>query len=193
MTPEGIVSAVSGLDGVSKVRDMREQVAPILGSIDVMQKFALGTAAFLVFAALLLVANTIRLAAFARRKEIGIMRLVGASKLYIALPFLLESLVTALLGVALAGGALALFQQLVVVEQYSDFTVFPLVDWADLGQEMWSYLTGRGAAVNYNFVDMAIEVPRDTGPEAPRATWKLNGTLRVTTEESARGSRPPQR
>ena len=60
-------------------------------------------------AALLLVANTIRLAAFARRQEIGIMRLVGASTLYIALPFLLEALVTALIGVALAVGALAAF------------------------------------------------------------------------------------
>ena len=90
---EGITSAVQGLDGVSKVRDMREQVAPILESINMLQWVALGTAAFLVFAALLLVANTIRLAAFARRKEIGIMRLVGASTLYIALPFLLEALV----------------------------------------------------------------------------------------------------
>ena len=97
---------MQGLDGVSKVRDMREQVAPILESINMLQWVALGTAAFLVFAALLLVANTIRLAAFARRKEIGIMRLVGASTLYIALPFLLEALVTALIGVALAGGAL---------------------------------------------------------------------------------------
>ncbi len=61
------------------------------------------------------------------------MRLVGASTLYIALPFLLEALVTAALGVALAGGALAAFQQFVVIDQYSDFTVFPLVDWADLG------------------------------------------------------------
>ncbi len=58
-----------------------------------------------------------------------------------------------------------------------------IVDWADLGEGMWSYLTGRGAAINYNFVDMAIEIPRDTGPEAPRATWKLNGTLRITTSD----------
>lgn len=58
-----------------------------------------------------------------------------------------------------------------------------IVDWADLGQEMWSYLTGRGAAVNYNFVDMEIEVPRDTGPDAARATWRLNGTLQVTTAD----------
>lgn len=66
-----------------------------------------------------------------------------------------------------------------------------VVDWADLGQELWAYLTGRGAAINYSFVDMAIEVPRDTGPDAPRATWKLNGTLRVTTsDDQSSGSDP---
>jgi cell division transport system permease protein len=106
---EGITSAVIGLDGVSDLRDMREVLEPIYGTIDAMKWGALGTAAFLVFAALLLVGNTIRLAAFARRKEIGIMRLVGASTLYIALPFLMEALVTALIGVALASGALAVF------------------------------------------------------------------------------------
>ena len=58
----------------------------------------------------------------------------------------------------------------------------------DLGKEMWSYLTGKGAAINYEFVDMTIEVPRETGPQAPRATWRLNGTLRITTSEnSSRG------
>lgn len=62
-------------------------------------------------------------------------------------------------------------------------TVEPVTNWADLGQEMWSYLTGKGAAVSYELVDMTVEVPRDTGPEAPRAVWKLNGTLRVTTSD----------
>jgi hypothetical protein len=56
-------------------------------------------------------------------------------------------------------------------------------DWADLAEEMWSYLTGKGAAINYQFIDMAVEVPRAIGPDAPRATWKLNGTLRVTTSD----------
>ena len=57
------------------------------------------------------------------------------------------------------------------------------VDWIDLGQAMWSYLTGRGAAINYTFEDMAVEVPRDTGRDAPRATWVLNGNLRITTND----------
>lgn len=63
-------------------------------------------------------------------------------------------------------------------------TVQPVTDWADLGREMWSYLTGKGAAVNYEFINMAVEVPRDTGPDAPRATWKVSGTLRVTTSDT---------
>jgi hypothetical protein len=56
---------------------------------------------------------------------------------------------------------------------------------ADLGKEMWAYLTGKGAAINYEFVDMVVEVPRETGREAPRAVWRLNGTLRITTAENA--------
>jgi hypothetical protein len=59
------------------------------------------------------------------------------------------------------------------------------VDWSDLGREMWSFLTGRQAAINYRFIDMTVEVPRDTGAEAPRATWKLDGTLQVTTRDNA--------
>ena len=64
-------------------------------------------------------------------------------------------------------------------------------DWSDLGQQLWSYLTGRGAAVNYTLVDMTVAGPRDIGPDAPRATWKFDGTLRVTTSDNeAPGSDP---
>ncbi len=56
---------------------------------------------------------------------------------------------------------------------------------ADLGKEMWTHLTGKGAAINYQLVDMMVEVPRETGSDAPRATWRLNGTLRITTTENA--------
>ncbi len=64
-------------------------------------------------------------------------------------------------------------------------------DWTDLAEEMWSYLTGRGAAINYTLQDMVIEVPRDIGPDAPRATWKFNGTLRITTSDNATGGSGP--
>ena len=127
---EGITSAVKGLDGVSGIRDARDTLGPIYSAINRLQWGSLGTSLFLVAAAILLVANTIRLTAFARRREIGIMRLVGASTIYIALPFLLEAVVTAVVGVLLAVGALTAFENLVVQGQLaSQFTFIPWVDW----------------------------------------------------------------
>jgi len=111
---DGVKSAVIGLDGVSSFRDARDTLGILYGWIDALKYGSWGIAGFLLLAALMLVANTIRLAAFARRKEIAIMRLVGASTLYITLPFLLEALVTAAIGVALAGGALGAFMYFVV-------------------------------------------------------------------------------
>ncbi len=72
-----------------------------------------------------------------------------------------------------------------VSSQSPNGTSDEVVDWTDLGRKMWSFLTGRHAAINYRFIDMSVEVPRDTGSNAPRATWKLHGTLQVTTEDDA--------
>ncbi len=68
--------------------------------------------------------------------------------------------------------------------QSTDNTTTEVVDWSDLGQRMWSFLTGRQAAINYTFSEMTVEVPRDTGSRAPRATWKIDGTLTVTTNDN---------
>lgn len=141
---EGITSAVSGLDGVSGIRDARETLKPIYGSIHILTWTALGTAAFLVLAALLQVGNTIRLAAMARRREIGIMRLVGASTLYITLPFLLEALVTALIGVAAAAAALALIMKFGIIERAQDQLKFmPWIGWSEYGYALtWIAVLG---------------------------------------------------
>jgi hypothetical protein len=64
-----------------------------------------------------------------------------------------------------------------------------VVDWTDLGARMWTFLTGREAAINYTFDDMTVEIPRDTGADAPRATWKIDGTLTVTTRDSETAAR----
>ena len=58
-----------------------------------------------------------------------------------------------------------------------------MTSFTDLGKEMWSYLTGKGAAINYEFVDMRVEVPQGTGADSARAVWMLNGILRITTAE----------
>ncbi|MEP9364039.1 permease-like cell division protein FtsX [Nocardioides sp. CN2-186] len=130
---EGITSAIIGLDGVSSVRDQRDVVGPILKSMRLMQVGAAVVALVLVAAALLLVGNTIRLAVFARRREIGIMRLVGASSLYIRLPFLLEALVTAAISVALVGGTLSAVMYFGVEQRLSESVGFiPWIDWTNL-------------------------------------------------------------
>ncbi|HEX3930409.1 MAG TPA: permease-like cell division protein FtsX [Nocardioides sp.] len=131
-----VESAVVGLDGVSRVQDVHKLLGPIYNTISRLKWGGWGTAIVLVIAALLLVANTIRLAAFARRREIGIMRLVGASTLYIALPFLLEALVTAVVGVALAAGALWGFMELVVRKQLSKDLTF--ITWVDSHDYLWA-------------------------------------------------------
>jgi hypothetical protein len=59
-----------------------------------------------------------------------------------------------------------------------------VTSFTDLGKEMWNFLTGNNAAINYQFVDMQVEVPKTTGHDSPRATWRLNGTLRITTEHN---------
>ena len=132
----GVKTAVSTMAGVNTVRDLRQVLKPIYYWMSALKWGALGIAAFLVVAAVLQVGNTIRLAAFARRREIGIMRLVGASSAYIQLPFLMESLVAAVVGVGLAAGSLALFMWLVIYR-----TLRPssnIVAWIDWGNAAWA-------------------------------------------------------
>jgi cell division transport system permease protein len=121
--------AVTDLRGVGSVRDLRQVLEPIYFWIDAFKWGAIVIAGFLLFAAILQVGNTIRLAAYARRKEIGIMRLVGASSLYIQLPFLLEALFAALLGIVLAGGAIFAFLHIVVYRMLRPNS--NLVAWVD--------------------------------------------------------------
>ena len=92
---------------LDEVIDLRQTLSPIYDILNFFKWLSLGAAAVLIFAAVLQVSNTVRLAAMARRREIGIMRLVGASSLYIQLPFVLEIVLAALVGAALACGTLA--------------------------------------------------------------------------------------
>jgi cell division transport system permease protein len=99
---ENLVSAVAGLPGVDTVQDLRKFLDPLFKALNALEVGSYVAAGLLLGAALLQIANTIRLAAFARRREIGIMRLVGASSFYIQLPFLLEAVLAALIGAMLA-------------------------------------------------------------------------------------------
>lgn len=129
---QGIESALVNLDGVRNVENAKDLVGGVFTLIDRIRYAAWGAAGILVLAAVMMVANTIRLAALARRKEIEIMRLVGASRLFIALPFLLEAFVTAVVGVALAGGALAAFTKWGIIGGLDDqINALPFIGWPE--------------------------------------------------------------
>lgn len=110
----GVMSQVKGFDGVGSVTSLRTVLNPLFEALSKLQWASLGTSLLLVLAAVLQVSNTIRMTAFARRREIGIMRLVGASSWHIQMPFVLESMVAALISAALAAGGLAVFMYVVV-------------------------------------------------------------------------------
>jgi cell division transport system permease protein len=142
---EGVKTAVEGMDGVQRVQDLREVLQPIYFWLSVMKWGAIVIAGFLLVAAILQVSNLIRLAAFARRREIGIMRLVGASNLYIQLPFLLETLVAGLIGLVFAGGVLAAFMQFVVYDKLRPG--LHIVEWVDWSDGVWAGVLIAGLAV----------------------------------------------
>jgi cell division transport system permease protein len=100
-----IVEAFGGQDGVEEVKDQMQYLEPLFSALTVATYVAIGIAALMLVAAVLLIGTTIRLSAFARRREIGIMRLVGASNRFIQTPFVLEGVLAALIGSALASTA----------------------------------------------------------------------------------------
>jgi cell division transport system permease protein len=101
-----VAQAFVGQPGVEEVQDERALLDRLFSALNGIQRAGLVIAALMVVSALLLIANTIRVAAFTRRRETGIMRLVGASNLSIQMPFLLESVVAAVTGAVLATGFL---------------------------------------------------------------------------------------
>ncbi|MDJ1113553.1 permease-like cell division protein FtsX [Microbacterium dauci] len=103
-----IDEAFTGMDGVEEVTDQMQYLDPLFSALTVATYIAIGIAALMLIAAVLLISTTIRLSAYARRKELGIMRLVGASNRFIQTPFILEGVFAALLGSALASVAICL-------------------------------------------------------------------------------------
>jgi cell division transport system permease protein len=111
---EIIIDQISGMAGVDEVRDDRAFLQPIFTMINTLSLTAVGIAALMLIAAALLISTTIRLSAFSRRREISIMRLVGASNRFIETPFILEGVFAALIGSALAGAGLIALTQFFV-------------------------------------------------------------------------------
>ena len=104
----GVVQSLTGATGVSNIVNQKDLVDNFFGLLEKIRWAALVLAGILVFAAILLIGNTVRLSAYNRRRETAIMRLVGASNLYIQLPFVLEGTIAGLIGGVISGVLLML-------------------------------------------------------------------------------------
>jgi cell division transport system permease protein len=120
-----VASAAQGAAGVDSVIDEMTILNKFYRLLDGLRNAVIVVALILVVAAILLVANTIRLSAFNRRRETGIMRLVGASNFYIQLPFLLEGVIAGLFGWVIAAALLVGVKSLLLnnLQQYFSYNV----------------------------------------------------------------------
>lgn len=109
-----LIESLSGQAGVQDVQDQRGYLDQIFAVLNAASYTAIGVAALMLVAAVLLIATTIRLSAFSRRRELGIMRLVGASNRFIQTPFILEGVFAAVIGSLLAGAAVVAIVQFFV-------------------------------------------------------------------------------
>jgi cell division transport system permease protein len=100
-----IATAFDGRDGVQSVQDQKDTLDNLFQLLNLMNRAALGVMTLMLVVALLLIVNTVRVSAFSRRRETGIMRLVGASGFYIQAPFIMEAAVAGLIG----GGVACVF------------------------------------------------------------------------------------
>jgi cell division transport system permease protein len=142
-----IVSAFSGRPGVDVVQDQRTILEKFFKLLGVLRNGALVVGLASVLTAALLISNTLRIAAFNRRRETGVMKLVGASSWSIQLPFLLEGVISAIIGWGLATGLLAGLKTVI------DSNVAPLLTFTNFfgWGEVWlasAYLLATGLVVS---------------------------------------------
>lgn len=142
-----VVSAFSGRPGVDVVQDQRAILEKFFRLLGVLRNGALLVGLASVLTAALLISNTLRIAAFNRRRETGVMKLVGATSLSIQLPFLMEGIISAIIGWAIATGLLAGLKQVIDTRVAPLLTFTKFFGWG----EVWvasAYLLGTGLVVS---------------------------------------------
>ena len=122
-----IIERLEGNPAVKEIRSSGEAIERLLSLTDTLVISASAFAMLIGFAAFILIINTLRLAAYSKRKEIKIMRLLGASSTYIRLPFILEAVVESLIGTSIAVGfgwaVIEYSKNSVVAESIFDITI----------------------------------------------------------------------
>ena len=142
-----VQSAFSGRPGVDVVQDQRSILEKFFRLLNVLRDGALAIGFASVLTAALLISNTLRIAAFNRRRETNVMKLVGASSFSIQLPFILEGVFSAILGWGFSVGLLSGLKMVI------DDRIAPLLTFTNFftWNDVWvssAYLLGTGLIVS---------------------------------------------
>lgn len=124
-----IDARLSGNAAIEEIRDNRGIVNRLLALTNILRTGALAVALIMLTAAAGLIGNTVRMAVFARRREIAIMKLVGATNWFIRVPFLIEGMVQGLLGAAFAILGLFLMKVLFIDPLREGQTLSSIIPW----------------------------------------------------------------
>ncbi len=127
--------AMAGQPGVLNVLNQKDLIDRLFAVLDGLSNAAFAVALVQAIGAVLLIANMVQVAAYTRRTEIGIMRLVGASRWYTQLPFLVEAMAAAFIGVLIAIGGLIAVRALFLenaLDQFYQANLIARVDYADI-------------------------------------------------------------
>ena len=128
-------AAMVGQPGVLNVLNQKELIDRLFAVLDALSNAAFAVAVVQAVGAILLIANMVQVAAYTRRTEIGIMRMVGATRWYTQLPFLLEAVLAATIGVVLAILGLILVRALFLdkaLNQFYQANLIARIDYADI-------------------------------------------------------------
>ncbi|GII75346.1 cell division protein FtsX [Sphaerisporangium rufum] len=131
---KAVYDALAGAPGVSNVVNDQELLDKFFGLMEKLRWAALVVALIQVFAAILLIGNTVRLSAYNRRRETGIMRLVGASNLYIQMPFVMEGTIAGLIGGVISAVMLMLAKIVLFDGMNNYFVLSTQLTWSEVAQ-----------------------------------------------------------
>ncbi|GAA1311814.1 permease-like cell division protein FtsX [Pseudonocardia xinjiangensis] len=159
---DAVRQAMAGQVGVRNVIDQRDVVAKLFDFLGGVRNVTFALAMVQAVAALLLISNTVQVSAFTRRTEVGVMRLVGATRWYTQLPFLIEAVVTGVVGALIAVGGLLVGKFLFIDELLSGIVsngVVPPIEVADI---IWVspilVMIGAGIAAVTGYVTLRLYV-----------------------------------
>jgi cell division transport system permease protein len=159
---DAVRQAMTGQVGVRNVIDQREVVAKLFDMIGSFRNVTFALAIVQAIAALLLISNTVQVSAFTRRTEVGVMRLVGATRWYTQLPFLIEAVVTGVVGALIAVAGLVAGKYLFVDELISGIVANGVVPPVELADIIWVapilVMIGGGIAAVTGYVTLRMYV-----------------------------------